>query len=163
MDISVKALEEAVSIRREIDNLERRLSSILGGAPAGDRDRDTNRDTNKNRGRATTRAQAGRYFSPTTRAKLSEAARARWARLKGGTKPAAAKTPASSRTRGALTPAGRKKLSELMKARWAARRKAGGTKAAPSAKKGGLTAAGRKRLSQLMKARWAARRKSARK
>ena len=34
MDISVKALEEAVSIRRQIDNLERRLSSILGGAPA---------------------------------------------------------------------------------------------------------------------------------
>ena len=34
MDISVKALEEAVSLRRQIDNLERRLSSILGGAPA---------------------------------------------------------------------------------------------------------------------------------
>ena len=34
MDISVKALEEAVSIRRQIDNLARRLSSILGGAPA---------------------------------------------------------------------------------------------------------------------------------
>jgi hypothetical protein len=49
-----------------------------------------------------------------------------------------------------------------MKARWAARRKSGGTKAAPSAKKGGLTAAGRRRLSQLMKARWAARRKAAR-
>ena len=34
MDISVKALEEAVSIRRQIDNLEGRLSAILGGAPA---------------------------------------------------------------------------------------------------------------------------------
>jgi hypothetical protein len=68
MDISVKALEEAVSIRRQIDNLERRLSSILGGPPA----------------RATAPTQAGRYFSPSTRAKLSAAARARWARLKGG-------------------------------------------------------------------------------
>jgi hypothetical protein len=48
-----------------------------------------------------------------------------------------------------------------MKARWAARRKAAGTKTAPSAKKGGLTPAGRRRLSQLMKARWAARRKAA--
>jgi hypothetical protein len=143
MDISVKALEEAVSIRRQIDNLERRLSSILGGAPA----RPTTRPT--------TTTQPGRYFSPSTRAKLAAAARARWARLKGGTKP----TP--SRKKGALTPAGRRKLSELMKARWAARRKGAGTKAAPSAKKGGLTPAGRRRLSQLMKARWAARRKAA--
>jgi hypothetical protein len=141
MDISVKALEEAVSIRRQIDNLQSRLASILGGAPA----------------RPTAAAiQAGRYFSPSTRAKLSAAARARWARLKGGTKPAPAKK------KGALTAAGRRKLSELMKARWAARRKAGGAKAAPSAKKGGLTPAGRRRLSQLMKARWAARRKAAR-
>jgi hypothetical protein len=143
MDISVKALEEAVSIRRQIDNLERRLSSILGGAPARP-------------ARPTTApAQSGRYFSPSTRAKLAAAARARWARLKGGTKPAPA------RKKGALTPAGRRKLSELMKARWAARRKGGATKAAPSAKKGGLTPAGRRRLSQLMKARWAARRRAA--
>jgi len=142
MDISVKALEEAVSIRRQIDNLERRLSSILGGAHA----RPTAAPT-----------QAGRYFSPSTRAKLSAAARARWARLKGGTKP----TP--TQKKGALTAAGRRKLSQLMKARWAARRKAGGTKAAAPAKKGGLTPAGRRKLSQLMKARWAARRKAGRK
>ena len=140
MDISVKALEEAVSIRRQIDNLERRLSSILGGAPA--------RPT-------TAPARSGRYFSPSTRAKLAAAAKARWARLKGGTK------PAPTRKKGALTPAGRRKLSELMKARWAARRKGAGTKAAPSAKKGGLTPAGRRKLSQLMKARWAARRRAA--
>ena len=147
MDISVKALEEAVSIRRQIDGLERRLSSILGGAPA--------RPTAVRPTAAP--KQAARYFSPSTRAKLSAAARARWARLKGGTKPAPAKK------KGALTAAGRRKLSQLMKARWAARRKTAGTKKAPSAKKGGLTPAGRRRLSQLMKARWAARRKTARK
>jgi hypothetical protein len=148
MDISVKALEEAVSLRRQIDNLERRLSSILGGAAP----RPVSAAP-----RPAVSTQRGRYFSPSTRAKLSAAARARWARLKGGTKP----TP--TKKKGALTAAGRRKLSELMKARWAARRKAGGTKAAPSAKKGGLTPAGRRRLSQLMKARWAARRKTARK
>src|SRR5512133_576048 len=142
MDISVKALEEAVSIRRQIDNLERRLSSILGGTPA--------------RPAVAASAQSARYFSPSTRAKLAAAARARWARLKGGAK------PAPTRKKGALTAAGRRKLSELMKARWAARRKTAGTKKAPSAKKGGLTPAGRRRLSQLMKARWAARRKAAR-
>jgi hypothetical protein len=104
MDISVKALEEAVSLRRQIDNLERRLSSILGGAPA--------------RPTAAPTAQAGRHFSPSTRAKLAAAAKARWARLKGGSK------PVSGKKKSALTAAGRRKLSGLMKARWAARRKA---------------------------------------
>jgi hypothetical protein len=148
MDISVKALEEAVSLRRQIDGLERRLSSILGGAPAA-------------RPTAAPVQRGGRYFSPSTRAKLSAAARARWARLKGGSKPASTKKPAPAKKKGALSAAGRRKLSELMKARWAARRKSGGTKTAPSKNKGGLTAAGRRRLSQLMKARWAARRRAA--
>jgi hypothetical protein len=105
MDISLKALEEAVSIRRQIDNLERRLSLILGGAPA--------------RPTAVT-AHAGRSFSPSTRAKLSAAAKARWARLKGG----GGTKPVPTEKKGALTAAGRRKLSGLMKARWAARRKA---------------------------------------
>src|SRR2546423_381392 len=152
MDISVKALEEAVSVRRQIDNLERRLSSILAGAPA--KPATAARPTTAARTPGASK-QARRYFSPSTRDKLAAAARARWARLKGGAKPTA------TRKKGELTPAGRRKLSEIMRARWAVRRKTAGTKAAPSAKKGGLTPAGRKRLSQLMKARWAARRKTA--
>src|SRR6266550_3567903 len=118
MDISVKALEEAVSIRRQIDNLGRRLSSILGGAPA----RPTRPARPAGPARPTTSAkQAGRYFSPSTRAKLAAAAKARWAarRKSAGTK------AAPSAKKGGLTPAGRKRLSQLMKARWAARRKTG--------------------------------------
>jgi hypothetical protein len=144
MDTSVKALEEAISIRRQIDNLERRLSSILGGAAPPTTTRP-----------ATTRPARGRYFSPTTRAKLAAAAKARWARLRGG-----ATTATPARKKGQLTPAGRRKLSLLMKARWAARRRGAGKKAAPARKKGALTPAGRKRLSELMKARWAARRRA---
>jgi hypothetical protein len=140
MDISVKTLQEAISIRRQIDNLEKRLSSILAGAPA-----------------KATAPMGGRYFSPGTRAKLAAAAKARWARERG------AKTAAPTKRKGQLTPAGRRKLSQLMKARWAARRKAGGAKKAPAKKKGTLTAAGRKKLSELMKARWAARRKAGKK
>jgi hypothetical protein len=105
MNTSAKALQEAISIRRQIDALEKRLSSILGGSapkPIG--------------------PTGGRYFSSATRAKLSAAAKARWARLKGTTKTAAA------RKKGELTPAGRRRLSQLMKARWAARRKVAGTK-----------------------------------
>jgi hypothetical protein len=149
MDISVEALQEAISIRRQIDSLEKRLSSVLGGSaprPTG---------PTQARPRPTGPTQAGRYFSPATRAKLAAAARARWSKLKGTTKTA----PAGKK--GALTPAGRRRLSLLMKARWAARRKAAGTKTAPARSKGGLTPAGRRRLSQLMKARWAARRRAA--
>src|SRR4029450_3700411 len=139
MDISVKDLQEAISIRQQIDNLQRRLSSLLRGAPQ----------------RPTAPTASGRYFSPATRIKLAAAARARWARTRGT---AGAATPLAKR-RGQLTPAGRRKLSLLMKARWAARRKAGQTKKASARKRGTLTPAGRRRLSELMKARWAARRK----
>ena len=138
MDISVKTLQEAISIRRQIDDLEKRLSSILAGAPS-----------------RPTAPTGSRYFSPGTRAKLSAAAKARWARKRGAT------TATPGKKKGQLTPAGRRRLSQLMKARWAARRKAGGMKKAPAKKKGTLTAAGRRKLSELMKARWAARRKAA--
>jgi hypothetical protein len=106
MDISVQALQEAVSIRRQIDTLQKRLSSILGGSP-------TARVTRKGRG-----------MSAATRAKLAAAARARWARIKAGKKT----TPKGfgAKKKGGITPAGRKRLSQLMKARWAARRKSGG-------------------------------------
>jgi hypothetical protein len=105
MDISVKALQEAISIRRQVDTLEKRLSSILG----------------VERGFAPLVA-GRRRMSAATRAKLAAAARARWAKLKAGTKT----TPATKK--GGITPAGRKRLSQLMKARWAARRKAAAKK-----------------------------------
>jgi hypothetical protein len=144
MDISVKELQEAISIRQQIDNLQRRLSSLLRGAPQ--------RPTAPT---APGRTAPGRFFSPATRAKLAAAARARWARTRG-----TGAVAAPAKRKGQLTPAGRRKLSQLMKARWAARRKAGGKQKPASRKKGALTAAGRKRLSELMKARWAARRKA---
>ena len=142
MDISVKDLQEAISIRQQIDNLQRRLSSLLRGAPQRP---------------ATSPTAPGRFFSPATRAKLAAAARARWARTRGTVAAAPGKSPAKKK--GQLTAAGRRRLSQLMKARWAARRKAGGKPKASSRKKGALTPAGRKRLSELMKARWAARRR----
>jgi hypothetical protein len=101
MDTSAKALQEAISIRRKIDALEKRLTSIIGvgAAPAGPV------------------ARGGRRrMSAATRAKLAAAARARWASQKAGMKTAAKK-------KGGISAAGRKRLSQLMKARWAARRK----------------------------------------
>src|SRR6266853_3781630 len=103
MDISVKALEEALSIRRQIDNLEKRLSSLMGGH--GGRPPRPGAAP-----RAASLRQARRYFSPSTRAKLSAAAKARWAKKRGAT------TAAPSRKKGQRTPSGRRKLSQLMKA-----------------------------------------------
>jgi hypothetical protein len=104
MDISVEALQEAVSIRRQIDTLQKRLSSILAGSRA-----------------SSATARGRRHPMPAaTRAKLAAAARARWARIKARTKA----TPVVKK--GGITPAGRKRLSQLMKARWAARRKGAG-------------------------------------
>ena len=101
MDISLKRLEEALSIRRQIGVLERRLGSLFGTASSRSASR-----TDK------------RTMSPQARAKIAAAMRARWAERKR------TGLSAATRKKGALTPAGRKRLSELMKARWAARKKA---------------------------------------
>jgi hypothetical protein len=102
MDTSAQALQEAISIRRQIDTLEKRLSSILGDPTAG-----------------SPTAKGRRRMSAATRAKLAAAARARWAKQKAG------KKATSTRKKGGITAAGRRRLSQLMKARWAARRRAG--------------------------------------
>src|SRR5438876_6656271 len=104
MDLSLKALEAAVSIRRQIDALERRLASVLGGTSTPLKPK-----------------SGGRRMSAATRAKLAAAARARWAKQKASGK-TGRRTPAGKK--GGITAAGRKRLSQLMKARWAARRKA---------------------------------------
>jgi hypothetical protein len=101
MDISLKSLEEAVSIRRRIGSLEKRLDAIFRTSPS--------------------RFPTGRgkqRMSDQARAKIAAAMRARWAKRKGET--AAAKTV---KKKGGITAAGRRRLSQLMKARWAARRK----------------------------------------
>jgi hypothetical protein len=104
MHISLDSLEEALSIRRQIDTLEKRLGTLLGGSPS------TAALTHKGK----------RRMSAQARAKIAAAMRARWAKRKERT---AAKT---AKKKGGLTAAGRKRLSQLMKARWAARRKAVG-------------------------------------
>jgi hypothetical protein len=115
MDISVKALEEAIAIRRQIDSLEKRLSLILrGSAP-----RPTGPTAGVYLSHATRTKKKGELTSAQRR-KLSQLMKARWAARRR----AAGKKAAPARKRGTLTPAGRRKLSELMKARWAASKKA---------------------------------------
>ncbi len=104
MDLSLKTLEEAVSIRQQINTLERHLASILAGTST-----------------RLTSESGKRRMSAATRAKLSAAARARWAKQKASGE--TGRRTAAER-KGGITAAGRKRLSQLMKARWAARRKA---------------------------------------
>jgi len=105
METSLNSLEEALSIRRKMDTLEKRLASILGTTISS---------------RSTT-SRGRQRMSAATRAKIAAAARARWARVKAGR--ASTTTTVPGEKKSGLTPAGRKRLSQLMKARWAARRK----------------------------------------
>jgi len=110
MDLSTRNLQQALSIRRQIDALERRLTGLVGGTGGG---------------MATAPARRGgrRRLSAAARAKIAAAARARWARFRAGRGSAKAAKKAGKR-KGGITAAGRRRLSQLMKARWAARRKA---------------------------------------
>ena len=123
MDVSVKQLEEAVAVRKQIDQLQSRLASLLGSsrAPSGAASSALagiiRRAPRKRRG----------GLSAAGRERIAAAARARWARVKAAASSApSAKTSSgkkSRRKKGGITPAGRRKLSQMMKARWAARRK----------------------------------------
>ena len=100
MVVSLRNLERAVSIRRQIDRLQHELNSLLRRVSGSD-------------------DGARRRMSPQARAKISAAARARWAKRKKNLKSFGSSSTAKRR---GLTPAGRRRLSQLMKARWAARR-----------------------------------------
>ena len=68
-------------------------------------------------------AQRGpRHMSAAARAKISAAAKARWAKIKAGSKKTG--TAQKKAARPGMSAAARKKLSTLMKARWAARKRA---------------------------------------
>ena len=80
MDLSLNKLKEAISIRTQIQTLERRLAGIFGTGGGG----------GASISRSPSRAAGGgggggrrRSMSAATRAKLSAAAKARWAKRRG--------------------------------------------------------------------------------
>ena len=104
MDLSLQKLTKALSIRQQINSLERRLSSLFAGGGSA----------------APTFHKGGfrkrKPLSAATREK-PVAARVQWAQRKG-----TAPLKAPAKKKGGLTSMDRKKLSDAMKARWAARR-----------------------------------------
>ena len=121
MDVSVKQLEEAVAVRKQIDQLQSRLASLLGSSRAPSSVASSAPASTAGPSR---RRRGG--LSAAGRARIAAAARARWARAKAAANAvpsAKASSGKKSRKKGGITPAGRRKLSQMMKARWAARRK----------------------------------------
>jgi hypothetical protein len=110
MSISLEALNEAVSIKQEIAALETRLENILGVLKSFTPAAST--PTSVKRGPKTMSAAA--------KAKISAAAKARWAKIKG-TSPASSAIPV--KRRGVISPEGRARIVAAQKARWAALRK----------------------------------------
>ena len=121
MEVSVKQLEEAVAVRKQIDQLRSRLASLLGGSSAPSSVASSALPIIRRAGR---KRRGG--LSAAGRERIAAAARARWARAKAAASAAPSAKASSrkkSRKKGGITPAGRRKLSQMMKARWAARRK----------------------------------------
>jgi len=109
MDLSTRNLEQALAIRRQIDALERRLRGLVG-------------ETGGGAVKSAPRRGGKRRLSASARAKIAEAARARWARFRANR--GAAKAKKRGKRKSGITAAGRRRLSQMMKARWAARRRA---------------------------------------
>jgi hypothetical protein len=105
MDISLEKLEEAVTLRRKIDLLEKRFGLLF---------RDVSPGVSTRKGR--------RGMSAAARAKIAAAQRARWAKVRSS------QTVSAPPRKGGITPAGRRKLSLMMKRRWAERKKAAARK-----------------------------------
>ena len=123
-ELSLAQLKEAVAIKEQIVALEDKLAKLVGGqsiaAPA--------KASRKARGTKAVKAaltepaapaEAGRHMSAAAKARISAAAKARWAKIKA----AKGEKAATKKKKTGISAAGRAKISAMMKARWAARRK----------------------------------------
>ncbi len=105
------ALKQAVTIAEQIEALQAKLASLIGGsAPVGPTPKVPTAPVEK-AGKRTMSAEA--------RARIAAAQRARWAKSKGTVK---ASIAAPTKRKGKLSPEGRAKIVAALKARWAAKR-----------------------------------------
>jgi hypothetical protein len=105
-NLTVQQLRQAATLKEKIQSLEKELGKLLGSTVAS------------------TPGMAPRQkkftMSAAAKAKISAAAKARWAKVKG--KAPAAKP--AKKTRGKMSAAAKAKLSAKLKAIWAARKAA---------------------------------------
>lgn len=114
---SVSNLKRAIEIAEQIERLQAQLAQLIGGSAAVSPAPAAVASVAR-RGRG-----GKRILSPEARARIAAAQRERWAKARGGAKPAPVSGAAKPAKRKGLTPAGRARLAAAMKARWAARRK----------------------------------------
>jgi hypothetical protein len=131
-ELSLEQLKAVVAIKEQIASLEIKLDKIVGekaiAAPVkrGRKPKLAKAVKVITPAPAETAAPAeeGRDMSTAAKARISAAAKARWAKIKAakGEKPAAP-APAPKKKKAGISAAGRAKISAMMKARWAARKK----------------------------------------
>lgn len=110
-NLSVQQLRKAATLKEKIQSLEKELNQLLGTPAAS----------------LTGPAPVKRKFkmSAAAKAKISAAAKLRWAKIKGSApagKPAA--KAAAKKGKGKMSPTAKAKLSAKLKAIWAARKAA---------------------------------------
>jgi hypothetical protein len=119
-DHPIATIEEALSIRKQIEGLQKKLTGLLNDTSTA----------------IASVIKGKRKMSASARAKIGAAQKARWAKSKASApvaKPVVAKAAPAPKKKGGLTPEGRARLAAAMKARWAARKK--GAPALNAAKK----------------------------
>jgi hypothetical protein len=110
INLSVQQLRQAADLKEEITALERELSQLLGSTARP----------------AVAKAPKKKFtMSAAAKAKISAAAKLRWAKVKR-TKPARKpKAGPAPKKKGGMSAAGRAKISAAAKARWAKAKAAG--------------------------------------
>ena len=114
MSISLDQLKEAVSIKEQIAKLELKLNQILGGKPS------------PSAAPAAAEKKGPSKMTPEAKAKISAAAKARWAKIKAA-KPAAKPVAKSApkKAKRVLSAQGKANIIAAAKKRWAAKRARG--------------------------------------
>lgn len=107
----IEKLEEALSIKKQIAALQAKLGGLFSG------------DEPKALAKVAAKPGRGgrRTMSPEARARIAAAQRARWAKSKGESSPAAASSPKAAKKR-TISPEARAKMAAAAKRRWAAKK-----------------------------------------
>jgi len=108
--LSVQQLHQAADLKEEIAALEKELSQLLGATAQ------------------TPAAKAPKKkfrMSAAAKAKISAAAKLRWANVKGAKAAAKSKASPAPKKKGGMSAAGRARISAAAKARWAKLKAAG--------------------------------------
>jgi hypothetical protein len=109
-NLSAKQLRQAADLKEKITALEKQLSQLLGSTAQT----------------AVAKAPSKKFtMSAAAKAKISAAAKLRWAKVKGAKPAATPKAGLAVKKKGGMSAAGRAKISAAAKARWAKAKAAG--------------------------------------